>query len=166
MQPNNTQLPNGFIAMDQAIELIKKDTPSQATVDLDWMANNIDYIQEFKNFQIPLARNATQEEIDAQKQERLQHPGMRIRPIVITEKAYVQINDVYEKEALKRAIRMAYKSHTGREVNVDKVHNKTTVFDPEHNSNSRPMVSKYENTEKGADLGRGEVAGVNLDGAK
>lgn len=166
MQPNNTQLPNGFITIDQAIELIKKDTPSQATVDLDWMTNNIDYIQEFKNFQIPLARNATQEEIDAQKQERLLHPGMRIRPIVITERAYVQINDTYEKEALKRAIRMAYKDHTGREANVDKVHNKTTVFDPEHNSNSRPMVSKYKNTEKGEDLGRGEIAGVSLDGEK
>ena len=161
MQPNNVQLPNGFISLEKAIELIEKDTPSEATVDLDWMTNNIDYVQEFKNFQIPLARNATQEEIDKQMKERLIHPGIKIRPIVITERAYVQINDTYEKEALKRAIRLAYKSHTGKDANIDKVHNKTTVFDPEHNTMSRPMVSKYQNTEKGASLGSGVVAGVN-----
>ena len=158
MQSKNTQLSPGELTLEQAVELIKKDTPSEATIDLTWMANNIDYIREFNNFRIPLARNATAEEIAERKKMRAQHPGFIVSPITVTNKdAYVKVVDVYTKETLKRAIKEAYRDHTKRELEVDKVHNKTTVFDPEHNTQARVQVSKNPNTEKGDNLGGGEV---------
>ena len=48
MQPQNGQLSRGFIPVEQAIELIKKDTRDDATVDLDFMVKNIHYIQDNK----------------------------------------------------------------------------------------------------------------------
>lgn len=158
MQSENTQLSPGELTLEQAVKLIKADTPSKATVDLDWMANNIDYIREFNNFRIPLARNATPEEIAERKLIRAQHPGYRVSPITVTNKeAYVKVVDVYTKETLKKVIREAFRDHTKRELEVDKVHNKTTVFDPEHNTQARVQVSKNPNTAKGEDLGSGEV---------
>lgn len=155
---DNTQLAKDELSLEQATKLIQADTPSNATVDLQWLANNIDYIREFNNFRIPIARNATKEEIAERVEMRRQHPGYRVSPITITNAdAYVRVKDIYTKEALKKVIREAYRDHTKRELETDKVHNKTTVFDPEHNTQSRVQSGKNEGTKKGEDLGNGEV---------
>lgn len=155
---NNPQLAKDELSLEQAVKLIQADTPSKATVDLQWLANNIDYIREFNNFRIPIARNATKGELAERMEMRRQHPGYRISPITITNSdAYVRIVDIYTKETLKKAIREAYRDHTKRELEVDKVYNKTTVFDPEHNTQSRVQVGKNEGTKKGEGLGNGEV---------
>lgn len=133
MQPQNGQLSPGFITIDEAINLINKDTRDKATVDLEWMARNIDYINEFKNFQIPLMD--TNERGAYKKGE-----------------AYVYVATAYEKEVLKHAIRSAYKNRTGNDANVDAVHDRTTVYDPEHNTTSHIKSSPHPNTEKGAGL--------------
>lgn len=130
----NGQLTPGFITIDEAINLINKDTRDKATVDLAWMANNIDYINEFKNFQIPLMYS--------------DEKGYAHRD----GESYVYVATAYEKELLKHAIRQAYKTRTGREANVDKVHNRTTVYDPEYNTGSKITTSPNPNTEKGAAL--------------
>lgn len=157
MQENN-QLSRGEITLDQAIKLIQADTPSKATVDLQWLANNVDYIREFNNFRIPIARNATQAEIKERMKMRREHPGYRVSPITITNSdTYVKVVDVYTKEALKKVIREAYRDHTKRELETDKVHNKTTVYDPENNTQSRVQKGNNEGTKKGEDLGDGEV---------
>lgn len=131
---HNGQLAPGFITIDEAINLINKDTRDKATVDLDWMANNIDYVNEFKNFQIPL--------MDSDERGYAYRKG----------EAYVYVATAYEKEVLKHAIREAYRNRTGREANVDKVHDRTTVYDPENNSASKIVTSPHPNTEKGATL--------------
>ena len=155
---NNPQLAKDELSLEQAVKLIQADTPSKATVDLQWLANNIDYIREFNNFRIPIARNATKEEIAERMEMRRQHPGYRPSAITITNPdAYVRVVDVYTKEALKKVIRDAFRDHTKRELEVDKVYNKTTVFDPEHNTQSRVQKSENPNTQKGEGLGDGEV---------
>jgi len=134
MQPQNGQLSPGFITIDEAINLINKDTRDKATVDLAWMANNIDYINEFKNFQIPL--------MYSDEQGYAHKKG----------ETYVYVATAYEKETLKHAIRQAYLKRTGKEANVDAVHNKTTVYDPEHNTTAHITKSPNPNTQKGDGL--------------
>ena len=134
MQPQNGQLSPGFITIDEAINLINKDTRDVATVDLAWMANNIDYINEFKNFQIPLMYS------DANGYAHKKG------------ETYVYVATAYEKESLKHAIREAYKNRTGRDADVNSVHNKTTVYDPEHNTSAKVMESPNPNTQKGEGL--------------
>lgn len=134
MQPQNGQLSPGFITIDEAINLINKDTRDKATVDLAWMANNIDYINEFKNFQIPL--------MESDEKGYAHKKG----------KAYVYVATAYEKETLKHAIRTAYKNRTGRDANVDAVHDRTTVYDPEHNTTAHIKSSPNPNTQKGEGL--------------
>lgn len=155
MQPQNGQLSKGFIPVEKAIELIKKDTRDNATVDLDFMVKNIHYIQDNKNFRIPLARTATKEDIEA---FRAKFPGKRPSPIVIVGSVYVYISSAYEKESLKEAIRKAFKEHTNRDLDVNgKTYNKTTVQDDEHNSGARLMANPNPTTKAGDDLGKGET---------
>ena len=131
---HNGQLSPGFITIDDAIALINKDTRNKATVDLAWMANNIDYINEFKNFQIPL--------MESDERGYAHKKG----------ETYVYVATAYDKELLKHAIREAYKARTGQDANVDKVRNRTTVYDPEYNTGSKITTSPSPNTEKGAAL--------------
>lgn len=157
MQPQNGQLSKGFITLEEAINLINKDTREKAALDLDWMAKNIDYIQEFKNFQIPVARNATEAEI---KERMAKFPGRRPSPITRLEPLYVYIASVYEKETLKHAIREAWKSRVGKELTEIKTKNRTTVYDPDHNTlgQGRAIQSNPNpQTQPGQDLGRGEI---------
>lgn len=155
MQPQNGQLSKGFIPVEKAVELIKKDTRSKATVDLDYMVKNIHYIQDNKNFRIPLARNATKEDIEAFKEK---FPGKRPRPITIVGSVYVYVATPYEKELLKEAIRKAFKDHTDRDIDVNgKTYSKTTVQDDEHNAGSRLMANPNPTTKAGDDLGKGET---------
>lgn len=130
MQPHNGQLSPGFITIDDAIALINQDTRDKATVDLAWMANNIDYVNEFKNFQIPLMFSDDK--------------GYAHRK----GETYVYVATAYEKEALRHAIREAYKKRTGRDADVNAVHDKTTVYDPEHNTSAKVMTSPNPNTKK------------------
>lgn len=155
MQPQNGQLSKGFVPVEQAIKIIQKDRRDKAAVDLDWLALNRHFIQEGKNFRIPLARNATQEEIAAFKAK---FPGRRPSPIVITGSVNVYIAGTYEKEILKQAIREMYKKNAGRELSrEDEVHNKTTVQDDEHNAGARIKSNPNPSTKAGEELGEGET---------
>lgn len=158
MQPATGQLSNGFITIPEAIKIINSDKREDAAVDLDWMAKNIDWIQEFKNFKIPVARNITEEEI---KDFMEKHPGKRPPAITLLEPLYVYVASVYEKETLKHAIKEAWKARVGRELADIKTKNKTTVYDPEHNTLAQGGTAIQFNpnptTKAGDDLGRGET---------
>lgn len=140
MQPQNGQLSKGFIPVDKAIELIKKDTRNKATVDLSWMANNRNYIQENKNFRIPL--------MESDKRGYAHRVGS----------VYVFISSAYEKESLKQAIRDAFKARTNIELNAEgETYNKSTVQDDEYNSKAEIVRNPNPTTKPGDDLGRGET---------
>lgn len=140
MQPQNGQLSKGFIPVEDAIALIRKDTRDDATVDLDYMVKNIHYIQDNKNFRIPLMKS---------DERKIAH---RVGSV------YVYIQTAYEKEALKQAIREMFKDRTNRDISPDgKTYNKTTVQDDEHNAGARIMSNPNPTTKAGDDLGRGET---------
>ena len=140
MQPQNGKLSKGFIPVEQAIALINKDTRDEATVDLDWMANNRDYIQDNKNFRIPLMKS--------DKRKIAHHIGS----------VYVYISSSYEKEALKQAIREAFKKRTNRELDVNgKTYNKSTVQDDEYNAGARIVNNPNPTIKSGDDLGNGDT---------
>lgn len=140
MQPQNGQLSKGFIPVEQAIALIRKDTRDDATVDLDFMVKNIHYIQDNKNFRIPLMKS---------DEHKIAH---RVGSV------YVYIQTAYEKEALKQTIREMFKERTNRDINPNgRTYNKTTVQDDEHNSGARIMANPNPTTKEGDDLGRGET---------
>lgn len=155
MQPQNGQLSKGFIPVQQAIKLIQKDTRDDAVVDLDYLANNISYIQDNKNFRIPLVRNANEDDIKAFKAK---YPGIRPRPTVRVGSANVYIASAYEKEILRQAIKDAFKERTNREIASEgRTYNKTTVQDDENNAGARLMNNPNPTTKAGDDLGRGET---------
>ena len=140
MQPQNGQLSKGFIPVEDAIKLIRKDTRDEATVDLDFMVKNIHYIQDNKNFRIPLMKS---------DEKKIAHR---------TGSVYVYIQGAYQKEALKEAIREMFKERTNRDINTEgKTYNKTTVQDDEHNAGARIMANPNPPTTAGDDLGRGET---------
>lgn len=131
---HNGQLNPGFITIEDAIKLIAKDKRNKATVDLKWMARNVKYVNEFKNFRIPL--------MESDEKGRAHESG----------ETYVYVATVYEKEMLRHAIREAYKNRTGQEVDAEGVYNRTTVYDPEYNTSSKIVSSPHPNTEKGQAL--------------
>lgn len=140
MQPQNGQLSKGFIPVEDAIKLIRKDTRDDATVDLDFMVKNIHYIQDNKNFRIPLMKS---------DKKKIAH---RVGSV------YVYIQTAYEKEALKQAIREMFKDRTNRDINPDgKTYSKTTVQDDEYNAGARITSNPNPTTKAGDDLGRGET---------
>lgn len=143
MQPQNGQLSQGFIPVDEAIKLINKDTRNKATVDLSWMIRNIHYIQENKNFRIPL--------MYSDEKGYAHHKG----------NTYVYVADTFEKETLRHAIREAFKKRTGNDINPEKVvKNKTTVYDPENNTlgmGSAIQSNPNPQTKSGDILGKGEA---------
>ena len=143
MQPQNGQLSEGFITLDEAINLINKDTRDEATVDLDWMIRNIHYIQEKKNFTIPLMYS--DENHFAHRKGKTQ----------------VYIASSYEKEIFRHTIREAFKARTGRDVDPERrTKNRTTVYDPEHNTLSQGSAIQSNpnpTTKAGDNLGRGEI---------
>lgn len=141
MQPQNGQLSKGFIPVDKAIELIKKDTRDDATVDLAYMVKNIHYIQDNKNFRIPLMKS---------DENKIAH---RVGSV------FVFIQTAYQKEALKQAIREMFKERTNRDISPEgKTYNKTTVQDDEYNAGARIKANPNPQTKAGDDLGRGETA--------
>ena len=143
MQPQNGQLSAGFITITEAINLINKDTRDDATVDLSWMVKNIHYIQENKNFRIPLMYS---------DENKIAHKKGN---------TYVYVATSYEKEILRHAIREAFKERTGKDVNPEgRIKNKTTVYDPEYNTLSQGSAIQSNpnpTTKAGDNLGRGEA---------
>ena len=142
MQPQNGHLSAGFITIPEAINLINKDTRDDATVDLSWMVKNIHFIQENKNFRIPL--------MYSDENKYAHHKG----------NTYVYVATTYDKEILRHAIREAFKARTGRDVNPEGVKNKTTVYDPEKNTlGMGSAIQKNPNPQmkSGDALGKGEA---------
>ena len=143
MQPQNGQLSAGFITISEAIDLINKDTRDDATVDLSWMVKNIHYIQENKNFRIPLMYS---------DEKKIAHKKGN---------TYVYVATSYEKEILRHAIREAFRLRTGKDVNPErKTKNKTTVYDPEYNTLSQGSAIQSNpnpTTKAGDNLGKGEA---------
>ena len=104
------------------------------------MVKNIHYIQDNKNFRIPLMKS---------DERKIAH---RVGSV------YVYIQTAYQKEALKQTIRDAFKERTNRDINPDGVvYNKTTVQDDEYNAGARIKSNPNPTTKANDNLGNGET---------
>lgn len=154
----NNSLPNGFIEVDKAVELIKSDTRDDAKVDTQWLVGHIDWIEEAHNFRIPTVRLATREEVNNFMKR---YPGRRHRGIISTGSKYVQILTSYEKELLKKTIREHYRDMVGRDYEQLSTRGMTTVIDEESGGSEKPRRSKKTIASDGDTIGTGESRTTN-----
>lgn len=154
MQP---ALPKGFISIEEAIELINSDSRSEAKVDAKWLVYHSDWIEPAHNFRIPLVRIATKEEVE---RFRKMNPGKKFDGLVHLGSKWVQINDSYDKEVLKRAIRSHYRDLSGREFEEQHVRAVSSVADDKVGGSVRPRKAKPI-AEEGQTIGTGETIVTN-----
>lgn len=125
----NTNLPNGFISLEEAIKLIQSDSRSDAKVDTTFLLNNLPYLRVDGNYNI----------------KKLKHENGRV---VEDGHVYVQITSEYEKAMLEHAIVEHYRNATGRTIDPEKIglRSITTAVDDEKNiaghllANDKPMI--------------------------
>lgn len=102
MQQNST-LPPGFVTVEDAIKLIQSDKRNDAKVDLQFLVNNIPYLETKHNFNIRKLKTTPE--------------GKVIRDGSV----YVQIFTEYERQILLKAIQDAYTERTNIKFNPDDV---------------------------------------------
>lgn len=132
----NQGLQPGFVTVEDAIAIIKKDTRKNATVDLRFLVNNIPYLKVKQNYNIRLMKTEN---------------GVHKRDGEV----YVTIHTEYDKQILLKAIADKYQESTGIKlddgaIGVNKV---TSVIDQESQQmTGRPVVNPSSTTKLGEDI--------------
>lgn len=161
---DSKSLPNGFITVEEAVELIKSDTRDDAKVDTQYLVSHIDWIEEAHNFRIPLVRLSTKEEIEA---IRKRYPGRRPSGLTSLGSKTVTIMTAWEKELLKKTIREHYKEMVGRDYEKPTVRGLSSVSDEENSGGTvKPRRSSKTIAKEGETIGSGQSRVTNsADGA-
>lgn len=133
-------LPQGHITTDKAVELINKHTKANPLVDIEFLNENIRYMNSARNYTIKLL----------QKNDKGQYySGMHVVAVVETDR---------DLENLKYAIKEAYKRVTGRVVESEKrVRAVTTQVDDKAGSASNPRVNKKSKVKYGSKMESGSA---------
>lgn len=132
----NQGLQPGFVTVEDAIAIIKKDTRKNATVDLRFLVNNIPYLKVKQNYNIRLMKTEN---------------GVHKRDGEV----YVTIHTEYDKQILLKAIADKYQESTGIKlddgaIGINKV---TSVIDQESQQmTGRPVVNPSSTTKLGEDI--------------
>lgn len=136
----NTNLPNGFIPVMDAIKLIESDSRTDAKVDTAFLLRNLPYLRVDGNYNI----------------KKLKHENGKV---VEDGEVYVMIASEYERAMLEHAITEHYKNVTGRVVNPENIglRSITTAVDDEKNANGYLMNNDKPMIKAGEDI----VSGVN-----
>lgn len=136
----NTNLPNGFIPVMDAIKLIESDSRTDAKVDTAFLLRNLPYLRVDGNYNI----------------KKLKHENGKV---VEDGEVYVMIASEYERAMLEHAITEHYKNVTGRIVNPENIglRSITTAVDDEKNANGYLMNNDKPMIKAGDDI----VSGVN-----
>lgn len=136
----NTNLPNGFIPVMDAIKLIESDSRTDAKVDTAFLLRNLPYLRVDGNYNI----------------KKLKHENGKV---VEDGEVYVMITSEYERAMLEHAITEHYKNVTGRVVNPESIglRSITTAVDDEKNANGYLMNNDKPMIKAGEDI----VSGVN-----
>ncbi len=136
----NTNLPNGFIPVMDAIKLIESDSRTDAKVDTAFLLRNLPYLRVDGNYNI----------------KKLKHENGKV---VEDGEVYVMIASEYERAMLEHAITEHYKNVTGRVVDPGQIglRSITTAVDDEKNANGYLMNNDKPMIKAGEDI----VSGVN-----
>lgn len=140
----NTNLPNGFITVADAIKLIESDSRSDAKVDTAFLLRNLPYLRVDGNYNI----------------KKLKHENGRV---VEDGEVFVTVSSEYEKAMLEHAITEHYKNVTGRVVDPEKIglRSITTAVDDEKNANGYLMNNDKPMIKAGDDIVSGVSQTVN-----
>lgn len=101
MQPTNNLMP-GFITVEDAVALIKKDKRDDATVDLQFLANNIPYMKVKQNYNIRLMKTVD---------------GRAVR----NGSLYVTLYTEYDRQILLKAIQDAFEERTKIKLDIENI---------------------------------------------
>ena len=136
----NTNLPNGFIPVMDAIKLIESDSRTDAKVDTAFLLRNLPYLRVDGNYNI----------------KKLKHENGKV---VEDGEVYVMIASEYERAMLEHAITEHYKNVTGHVVDPGQIglRSITTAVDDEKNANGYLMNNDKPMIKAGEDI----VSGVN-----
>lgn len=157
-------LPNGFVSVEEAVELINTNTYKEPTVDIRWLVGHLDWVEEAHNFRIPKVRLITKEEYAKYVED---HHGKRPNELVALGSLFVSVRTSYEKELLKKSIRDNYKTVAGREYKQVTTRGISTVKDEETGGSERPRATKRTIAKEGEVIGesKGSVTTNSADGA-
>lgn len=136
----NSNLPNGFVTVADAIKLIESDSRTDAKVDTAFLLRNLPYLRVDGNYNI----------------KKLKHENGKV---VEDGEVFVMIASEYERAMLEHAITEHYKNVTGRVVNPENIglRSITTAVDDEKNANGYLMNNDKPMIKAGEDI----VSGVN-----
>lgn len=135
--PNKAQLPNGFVTVQEAIDLIGKDTRDNAVVDTKWMMENILWVEKKHNFNIPL----------------LKHENGTVVP---NGHVYVYVENEAEKYNLRKAIQDHYEAMSGRRLDINGVGLKAvSTMVGDDNTQGVPMHNSESNMKFGSEIKTG-----------
>lgn len=154
MQPTN-QLSPGFITIEDACNLIKRDNRQNPVVDMDYLISHIVWIETRHNFRIPKIKRLTGDEIYKTKK------GKVVEYENIGD-VYVYIATNYEKELLKKTILDKFRELVGHEYKEAGVKARSTVAD---DAQGKAAVQPRNNTKpiakEGAVIGEGTTINSN-----
>lgn len=143
---DGSKLPAGHISVEDAIKLIEKHTTKKPLVDLEFLKNNIKFMNSAHNYTIKLM----QQDVGGKY-----YSGMHVAAVVRTDR---------DLENLKFAIKEAYKKATGRLVEPEKeVRAITTQVNDKAGSSSKLRVNKDSKAAFGAKIESGNITVETAD---
>lgn len=138
-------LPNGFITVEEAIDIINKDSRDAATVDVDFLVAGIPYMRIGGTYNIRLMKH---------KDGRAVYNGEK----------FVLITTEYERTMLEHAIVEHFKHASGRldyDPNTSTVRSLSTAIDDEENPKAKIVRQKKPMTSAGEDIADHGVSTTN-----
>lgn len=139
----NSNVPIGFISVDEAIKLIKADKLGNSTVDVNWLVRNFRWIEPAHNFTIRLMKT------DKNTGRRVDAGVTQIQfPAANASGSNLQV------ETFKETIREVYRERTRKELNENPVRSITTARGGEEGTSKsgNPEISTMSKTKVGEDL--------------
>lgn len=160
---DRSSLPNGFITVEDAVDLIKTNTFEKPTVDIKYLVGHLDWVEVAHNFRIPKVRLVTKDEYAELLKK---FPGRRPSELTSIADEYVTLRTSYEVELLKKTIRDNYRDVTGHAYSKANTRGITTVIDEEKGTDAAPRATKNTIAKEGSVIGSGSTVSTNsADGA-
>lgn len=160
---DRSSLPNGFITVEDAVDLIKTNTFEKPTVDIKYLVGHLDWVEVAHNFRIPKVRLVTKDEYAELLKK---FPGRRPSELTSVSDENVTLRTSYEVELLKKTIRDNYRDITGHAYNKANTRGITTVIDEEKGTDAAPRATKNTIAKEGSVIGSGSTVSTNsADGA-
>lgn len=143
----------GFVTVQEAIEMINAFTREKPTVDINFLLDNMECVQEKHNLTIMMPQRLVKDAKGRIKRER--DPSV-----------HITIRTVLEQEQVKDAIRKKYQEMTGKTLNVEELglRRVTTMVGSSNNPEARPMYNEESKIKLGDTIQSGSQSTINVEG--